>query len=295
MDDYLNELFAPPIDLKPVYKISSTTFYSSDKLKEKFIFSFKKSSKGSHVSSEVHKLVEKGIIIPCYKSKNLLSFIKHKLTKGVHKYIMAFYAIGDKKVVVIIDNSATVFGTSSNNEIASTTIHECMHLSAGRNISKFVQIFYPKLRSYYSAFFTDYFKLQTPQPKKIDEYIKYMIQFEKRGAMYANKNLTNLYKLLETLFASNSNLDNQDFQVRLTNLIVATKLFIVSMSSLMKNMRKFSMVFTSLNRAYFKAFGEKNQYTVPIQEMISLSEVACVLSEMKPKDPVIKKLFQIIS
>jgi hypothetical protein len=52
------------------------------------------------------------------------------------------------------------------------------------------------------------------------------------------------------------------------------------------------MIFTSLNRAYWEAFGEKNKYTTPIQELISLSEVACVLSEMNPSDPVIKKLFQ---
>jgi len=295
MEDYLNELFAPPIGLEPVYNIDGITFYSSQKLKEKFVFAFDKSSKGKHIKSEIQKLVEKGIIIPCYKSNNLLSFMKHKLTKGAHKYIMAFYAVDDKKVVVIIDNSATVFGSSSNNELASTTMHECMHLVAGKNLPKFIKIFLPKLREYYSSFFTDYLKLKSVATKDINAYIKYMMQFEKRGAMYANKNLSNLYRLIESLFASNSNLNEHEFQLRLTNLIVATKLFIVSMPSLLNSGRKFSMVFTSLNQAYRTAFGEKNKYTTPIQEMISLSEVACVLAEMKPTDSSIKKLFQAIA
>lgn len=295
MDKYLDELFAPPIGLKPAYSISGTTFYSSDTLKTKFILAFEKSSKGKHVSSEVQKLIDKDVIIPCYKSKNIFSFMKHKLTSGAHKYISAFYAIEDKKVIVIIDNSATIFGSSSNNEIASTTMHECMHLAAGRNLSKFVQIFSPKLRAYYSEFFMDYLKLQNIQPKKIDDFIKYMTKGEKNGPLYVNKNLNILYRMLETMFASTTKLDNQEFTVRLTNLVVAIKLFILSFSSLIKNARKFSMIFTSLNQAYFKAFGEKNKYTFPIQEMISMSEVACVLSEMKPKDPVIKKLFQIIA
>jgi hypothetical protein len=295
MDKYLDELFAPPIGLDPAYNIDGITFYSSNKLKEKFILAFEKSSKGKHIIPEIQKLVKKDIIIPCYKSKNILSFIKHKLTKGAHKFIMAFYAVEDKKVIVIIDNSATVFGSSSNNEITSTTMHECMHLIAGRNLSKFVQIFLPKLRAYYSEFFKDYLKLKSKEPKKVDEFIKYMVQFERRGPMYANKNLANLYRLIESLFISNSHLNNQEFQIRLTNLIVAAKLFIVSMPSLMKNARRFSMVFTSLNQAYQKAFGEKNTYTTPIQEMVSLSEVACVLAEMKPKDSSIKKLSQIIA
>lgn len=295
MDDYLNELFAPPIGLKPAYSMGSTTFYSSDKLKNRFILAFKKSSKGKMIASEIQKLVEDDVIIPCYNSKNLLSFIKHKLSKGVNKFIAAFYVIEDKKVIVLIDNSATVFGSSSNNEIASTTMHECMHLIAAKNLPKFVKVFLPKLKAYYSEFFKDYLQLKTVDSKKINEYIKYMLKFEKNGSMYANRNLANLYKLLETLFLSDSNLSEQDFKIRLTNLIVATKLFIVNMPSLMRSANKFAMVFTSLNRAYQQAFGEKNKYTTPIQEMISLSEVACVLSEMKPKDPVIKKLFQIIA
>jgi len=294
MEDQLQELFSIPRGLEPAYQMDNLTFYSSDKLKKNFVIAFMKSSRGKHVAKQIDSLVQKDIIIPCYKSKNILSFIKHKLTSD-NKYIMAFYAVEDKKVVVIIDNSSTIFGTSSNNELTSTTMHECMHLIAGRNLSKFVQVFKQNLINYYSAFYSDYFEIENINKKKIEEIIRFMIPLEKRGPEYANSKLAQYYRLIEQLFQGDSKLDVGEFKARLTNMIVAAKLFVLSMNSLMKNARKFSMVFTSLNRAYQQAFGEKNKYTTPIQELISMSEVACVLSEMKPLDSSIKKLFQIIA
>ena len=295
MEDYLKELFATPTGLEPAYQNSGMTFYSSPKLKQNFILAFEKSSKGKHVASEVKRLIEKDIIIPCYKSKNLFGFIKRKLFKNPDNYILAFYSIEDKKVIVLVENTSSIFGTSSNNELASNTMHECMHLASARNISKFMQIFLPYLNEYYTEFFTDYLDLKSKEPKKTNDIIRYMVQFEKNGPMYANSKLADFYRLIENSFISNTTLKENEFKIRLTNLIVASKLFILSMPTLIKNERRYSMVFTSLNRAYLKTFGKKNTYTFPIQEMISLSEVACVLAEMKPKDSSIKKLFQIIA
>lgn len=295
-DKRLEELFSAPTGLAPEITISGTTFYSSKKLKDSFIVAFGKSSKGKHVYPEISKLVEKGMVVPCYKSKNILSFVKHKLTQSPDKYILAFYNLKERKVIVLIDNSISLFGTSSNNELASTTLHECMHLVAGANLPKFIQVFKPYLQAYYSEFFKNYFALKKDPGKKIDEVIKFLARYEKGGPGYANKDLSNYFKFLNSTFGGlNSKFTDTDFQVRLTNYIIAAKLFIVSMSTLFKNKSRFVMIFTSLNEAYQKAFGKKNKYTTPIQEVISLSEVACVLAEMKPKDPVIKKLLQIIS
>lgn len=294
-DKKLQELFSTPTGLSPALTIEGTTFYSSKKLKDSFIVAFGKSSKGKHVYPEISKLVQKDIVIPCYKSKNILSFIKHKLTQSPDKYILAFYNLKEKRVVVIIDNSISIWGTSSNNELISTTLHECMHLAAGRNLPKFIQVFKPYLQAYYSAFFKNYFSLKEVSDKKIDEVIKFLSKYEKHGPGYANKDLPNYFKFLYSLFGSVTELNDRNFQVRLTNYIVAIKLFIVSMPTLFKNKSKFAMLFTSLDEAYREAFGKKNQYTTPIQETLSLSEVACVLAEMKSKDPVVKKLLKIVA
>ena len=294
MDKYLKEIFAPPVNLKPAYTLNDMTFYSSDSLKEKYVLAFKKSSKGRDIANEIEKLVNKESIIPCYKSKNLLSFIKHKLSRSTSKYIMAFYIVDDKKVIVLIDNSANVFGSSSNNEIASTSIHECMHMVAGKKLSQFITIFYPKLIDFYTEFFKDYLVIDSIDKKQIASYIKFIIPFEKKGPEYTNTKLSSLFKLLDSLFALDSQLQDKEFIKRLTDLMVASKLFIINVQSFINNSKYFNLIFTSLNKAYLNAFGKKNIYTMPMQEIFSMSEIACVFSEMNPQDPIIKKLFKII-
>jgi hypothetical protein len=225
----------------------------------------------------------------------LFGFIRKKLTSGPEKYILGFYHITDKKVVVLIENSSTIFGTSTNNELVSTTIHECMHMVAGRNLNKFISTFKNYLRAYYSEFFKDYFKIEDIPQSKIDNIIKFISFMERKGLDNVNRQLSDYFRLLETNLQELSSLDNQDFGERLTSMIVALKLFVTHMPTFFKNYRRYTMLFTSLNQAYLNAFREKNIYTTPIQELISVSEIACVFSEMRTKEPVIRKLFQIIA
>ena len=63
----------------------------------------------------------------------------------------------------------------------------------------------------------------------------------------------------------------------------------------LKAYRKYIHIFGPLDRAYRDAFGKRNRYTTPYQELISLSEVICVLSEISPNNPRIKKGFQAFS
>lgn len=292
----LQELVAAPISLTLEAVIDGTKFYSSDNLKKKFILAFEKSSKGKHITKEMEVLVQdRKLVLPCYKSKNLFGFIKRKLTGGPEKYILGFYHIEKKKVVVLIENSMTIFGTAANNELVSTTMHECMHLVAGKNLNKFKSVFIRYLQSYYTEFIKEYLQVENVPKKEIDNLIKYISVLEKRGAGFANKDLGNYYRLLLSSFKSSSSLEGMEFEERIRDLVVAIKLFVMHMPTLIRNARKYAMLFTSLNRAYFNAFGKRNTFTTPIQELISLSEIACVLSEMEPQAPVIRKLFNIIA
>ena len=58
------------------------------------------------------------------------------------------------------------------------------------------------------------------------------------------------------------------------------------------NYRKFKNIFGPLQIAYRDAFSKQNSYTTPYQELIAPSEVICVLTEMKPTYPKIKKAFK---
>jgi len=291
----IQELVAAPLKLSLETTIDGSKFYSSDALKAKFIEAFAKSSKGSQITPQIEKLVQKGLVLPCYKSKNLLGFIKRKLSRSPDKYILGFYHTKEKRVVVLIENAVNIIGTAANNELVSTTMHECMHLSAGKNLSKFASSFYKYLQAYYTQFVDSYFGVNRPEPKKISELMKYILNLEKRGPQYANRELGNYYREIYRLFGTDTTLTEVDFDQRLTDMVVALKLMIMHMPSLLKNARKYQMLFSSLNHAYLYAFGQRNKYTTPIQELISLSEVACVFVEISPHDPVVKRLFKIIA
>jgi len=291
----IQELIAAPISLSLETTIEGSKFYSSDSLKKKFVEAFSKSSKGSQITDQIETLVQKKLVLPCYKSKNLFSFIKKKISGDTDKYILGFYHTKERKVVVLIENAVTIIGTAANNELVSTTMHECMHLSAGKNFSKFTSTFYKHLHSYYTQFVDSYFGVNYPNPKKISELMKYIANLEKRGLDYANKELGNYYREILRLFSSDTTLMESDFDQRLTDMVVALKLMIMHMPSLARNARKYQMLFTSLNSAYLNAFGQRNKYTTPIQELVSLSEVACVFVEISPHDPVVKRLFKIIA
>lgn len=295
MSKKIQEFVSMPVFLKLETTIDGIKFYSSDSLKKNFVEAFEKSSKGSHISKEIQSLVEKNLIIPCYKSKNLLSFIRRRIFSGPERYIVGFYHREEKKVLILIENKISIIGTAANNVLVSTTLHESMHLAAGQNLSGFMRIFNSNLKLYYTEFIKDYFKVDSPNSKSIDDLIKYIATFERRGAEYTNQNLKNYFSLLASLFMEDSKLTQTDFDQRLTHLIVAIKIFVVNTPTFIRQVRNFSVLLRSLNQAYENAFRSKNEYTLPIQELMSVSEVACVLAEMIPRDSSITKIFKMLA
>ena len=289
----INEFFAVPTGLFEVYEEDGVKFYSSRNLQASFIKAITKSSRTRKVSKEINNLVKRNIIVPCFKSKNLISFLKRKVSRNVEKSILAYYTRDGGKVIIIIDHNVSLFGTASNDELASTTLHECMHLSAGKKTTKFLSIFKPYLTSFYKEFFDIFFECDSSD-KDIQKVILKIYHFERNRVLFTNRQLSNYYKFLEDLFITKSRLAEKDFKLRLTKLIVALKLLVSSLPTLLKNVRYYGIVFTTLNRAYENAFKKRNNYSLPIQELILISEVASIYSEMHPTNPVIKKLVQII-
>lgn len=295
MSKKIQELVSVPISLSVETVIDGEKFYSSENLKKNFVLAFEKSSKGNHISNEISKLVQdEHLILPCYRSKNLFGFIKRKISpENQENYILGFYHITEKKVVVLIENSLSIFGTAANDDLVSTTIHECMHMVAGRDLNKFLNIFKNHLKSYYLHFYEDYFKTENTSLTIIDNIIKFISSVEIKGVTNINKFLSEYHNILTTL-KDTSSLETLEFDRRLQDIIIALKLFMTHMPTLLNNYRRFIMIFTSLNRSYQTTFGKRNIYTTPIQELLSTSEIACVFSEMKSTDPVIKRLLRII-
>jgi len=289
----INELFSLPVNLKEVMTVDGFKLFSSDNLKENFILAFNKSSKGKMVAEDVEKMVNDELIIPCYLTKNLWAFFKSKAFGSEYKDVLAFYHIDSKKVVILIDNNSTVFGTSNNNELASTTMHECMHLIAGRAFPKFLSTMKNTLEIYYSNFFRKYLSLKSIDENAANNYITFIKQFDLAGPDAISSKINLFTQVIVSNFTE-STLLPKDYTSRVIKLAVTVKVSSANMPTFLQKAQNFSMVVTGLNQAYLDSFGDRNTYTTPFQELFSVSEVACVLTEMQPNNPTIRKLFKLL-
>jgi len=294
-DVKLDELFSLPIGLEVGIVIGGEKFYTSDKLKQSFILAFKKSSRGKTIVGPIEKLIEKEYIIPAYKRKGLLKFFKAKMFASPEdKYALAMYYINEKKIIILIDNSTSIFGTASNNSIVSTTMHECMHLLSGKKMNQFLKMFTPTLRKFYENYYTDIFKLKS-KPKDLDKIIGFLGFIESPGGPPINKKLARLYDLMDKTFIPYTTLDEDQFRKTLVDYIVAAKILTASISSFMRVRSKYDHFLNALDRSYKKTFKKKNKVSQVFQEMYSVSEVICVMAELLPKDPKIKQAFELMT
>ena len=293
MDDkYIEELFALPIGLELEAVIDGQKFYSSQKLKEAFLKSMGGSGRAMAIYDQVESLVmKKRLIVPCYLSKNMFKFFAHKiLGRTEDKNILGFYHMKQKRVFILIDNATTAIGTAKNDFIASTTMHECVHLYADRMKGRFLKTFMPELERFYISYFSRVF--QTKSKPDVKNIIRVISSFEYNRMQNMNKQLTAYHNLLEKELKPITGLDERQFLLTLQALIVSIKVSLVNFSAFVRMYRQYMNIYGPMDRAYQEAFGKRNTFTTPYQELGSVSEVICVLSEMQPTHPKIKKMFK---
>ena len=293
MDDkYVEELFALPIGLSLEAIVDGQKFYSSQSLKDSFLKSIGATGRSSQIYKPIEQLVnKKKLIVPCFLSKNMFKFFGHKMFGNPEdKTALALYHMVQKKVFILIDNTISAFGTAQNDFLASTTMHECVHLYADRMQNKFTRLFNNELTRYYISYFSKVFSLRTKP--NVENIIKFISTFEYQRAEQMNKQLSTYYSVLEKSLKPHTILSSEEFSKVLTELIVLVKIYLINFSTFVRMYRRYIHILGPLDRAYSEAFGKKNKVTTPYQELSSVSEVICVLSELKPTDSKIKKMFK---
>lgn len=290
-EQQLDEFFSVPIGLQLVDVIYGFKVYSSERLVNAFLKAINSSSTGKPVFKEISSLVKSNKIMPVYQNKGVLKFLKHKMFGNPEdKAIMGFYHMGIKRVYIMIDNNISPLGVANNDELASTTIHECQHLFADMNRRKFMSIFKQELYRYYASSFSRIFSLTTI-PKELNKLIDFIGTFEGEGLNNVRQKLNVYHKHLMTL-KKYSSLSNATFKEKVEETVYVINLFLNSFDSFIRRYREFIQILGPLNRSYIDAFGKPNLKTTSYQELISLSEVICVLAEIKPGHPKIKKVFK---
>jgi len=293
MDDkYIEELFAVPIGLEVEATVDGQKFYSSDGLRKSFMKAMGASSITSGIYNQIDTLVtKKKLLVPCYLSKNMFRFFTHKIWgRPEDKDILGFYHMKQKRVFILIDNNVNYIGTAKNDEMASTVMHECVHLYADRLKGKFLSTFKQELDRFYISYFTRVFKLK--KKPNVTNIIKFLSKFEYSRDENLNKQLTTYYYLMEKELKPYTEMSDEDFTKLLTRIIVSIKLSLVKFPTFLRMYRTNIDIYGPLDRAYQEAFGKKNTYTGVFQELSSISEVICVLSEMRSSYPKIKKMFK---
>lgn len=190
----------------------------------------------------------------------------------------------------MIDNNVSVFGHASNDDIASTTIHECQHLFADAHRPKFISLFKDELHRYYASAFSRIFELKQI-PKELTKIVTFISTFEGENL----KKIPNKLKKYESLLMElkpYSHLSDERFNQTVADVRLSIVIFTRHFDLFIQSYRKYKHIFGPLDRAYKDAFSKANIYTSPYQELISTSEVICVLSELKPSHPKIKRAFK---
>jgi len=298
-NEFISELFAVPINLYPVGDLFGITLYSSNDLKEKFKEVFKDIKRANKIEKYISKLVDNGIIVPCFSTKSIGAIILKKIIKKLFykgsPKLLAFFEGNENKIFILIDNTSNFFGVSTNEQIVEYTIHELIHMMADElGAKEFLSHFGRYLYTFYENLFYHDFNLDEKKNYKntIKEIVNLMVENESLlwKTDVFNKNIDALRKLKkyskddpETFERKILRYQHFSFQtLHNTDPRVFGKLF--------------EHYFNIIENSYEKIIKKNIQSKVSFfyQELFVPSEVICVFSELMDIDELplaLRKLF----
>jgi len=277
----LQEIFAVPTKVEKIKGFSDIDLYTSDKLKSNYILSMFKTERTKSIVGEIKRLVEKGLIVPCFLTKNILQFAAHRIfSRSESKSVLGFYIPSQKKLFLLIDNNINLFGFASNDWLANLTIHEGMHMFADLKPSKFLSVFKNDLIQFYNNLFTELLNLENQNSKSIESIVLFIAKMEK-DLPRSNDTLKKYFDQIEKL-QEYSTLEHNTFENIVRDYIVSIKLFWTDFGTFRNIAKSYKHILTPIYNSYYKTF-DIHPNTFAIQELFSISEVISVAAEEKTK------------
>jgi len=298
----LDELFALPIGLHAINVFGSMKLYTSESLKNNYLKAMAKTEKMKPVFGNLSKMVNDNLIIPCFLVKGLVRTIFFRMFpidrvrtadqyfRKEFKNVYGFYDSGSKKIYLLISNNINIFGISNNNLLASLTIHEGAHMLAAKKSGKFISTFRNDLNEYYIHYFTELLSLKGNYTKEIFSILTLLFYEFEKSKDVSNKDLVRYHTLLMK-FKPYSQLENDEFDRRIRDYIVAVKLFVKSTSVFIRNINRYMQILLPLEHAYKKTFGGFDIGNIVIQELLFPSEIIAVASEIGGNKTIVRKIF----
>jgi len=269
------EMLNLPFNLKLVAQIDSLKLYSSTNLMKKYIKSLKKDKYFKQSNNIDDLILKKKRIIPCYLTKGMISFTFYKIFAPISlKSVCGFYSPQSKRIYILISNNTKFSIYISDEQLASLTLHECMHAYCDQNNSSFVSTFKKDIINFYDNFFGILFGKNNQELANDISIIA--SKFEKSSSNNitgddVQKYIKEYISLLKKVYNDNDMVDNIERMMTM---------FMFNQRAFFQNIRSFVDIIKSFYNAYYKTFGTKNTQTLPVQEFFYPSEVIAIASEL---------------
>lgn len=292
----LNEFLAVPRgELEPVSMFYGTPIFTSQKLKDKYLLAMQKTGKTSPIANTIEKLINNKTLTPVYSTDKILKSLMKKQPlkiKGV-----AGLLSDDKKIYIFVETETNIFSFTSNDALATVTIHELIHYFSSLYLRDFYNIFKSDLERFYGFYFTRFFSCDLSKITKTDittitKFINFKL--ERSDLNFSNQMLKQYYNLLTEIFKPSSTLEN--FDAKVTSLIVLMKLLQKLIHSgathaIENTIDKFEYIITPLYVSYKQVFGVNPMIAKNLcfQELWSTSEVIAIPAMVKTPNKNIYK------
>lgn len=153
------------------------------------------------ISSIVIKLIDNKKLIPVFRSKGIIDYIKNKKKLKNH----SLGVTSKDKIYIFLDSHYSLLKLSSINEkeLSITIIHELIHLADNLNRQKFFKLNYKYYIKFFKEFFSNYLAVEKKDitNKVIDNIFKKLIEAEKKGIINFIEVYSPIFKSLENFTA----------------------------------------------------------------------------------------------
>lgn len=293
----VEEFLAVPLNTKLIATIDGQKLYTSDNLKIQFLRAMGKNKKIAPVLTSVAKLIKKGRLNICWKTRNPISFAFTKLFKDKkhQDQILGFYWPEKDKMYIMVDANVNLIGYATNSSLVELVLHEAMHMSADSMRMPFYKLFENELTAYYTSYFSTLFVTGKADIKKEVKLIYTYIAKEKFKSTSFNTYLKKYAELLYESFKPHT-IDEAQFNNNLKDYMGLLIIYLRDPNAFMSVYYNHPNIMRPLYTSYnaIEKLPSKGVRFLAIQETISPDEVIAIWSEYTKNLSKIYKAFNSI-
>lgn len=225
MHENVSELFsAARGNVELAMNILGQSVYTSDKLKSSYLKAMRKAGKTNPVIDKLEDMVQKKILIPVYSTNKLLK----SLVKLQPLELKGFAGVvtTDRRILIFVETEANIFSFTSNDALATVTLHELIHYMAAYHLNTFYQIFKNTLEEFYGFYYLKYLNglAKNLKAQKLTNFVKFInFKLEPNAFQLSNNDLKNYYNIIVDTFKETSSLEEKEFVRKVSDIIVLIK------------------------------------------------------------------------